>query len=69
MIFFGEASLRHAVTEYIEHHYRHERPHRGKENRLLIPSKRPDDPAPREGPVVCQERLGGTLSFYQQAAA
>ncbi len=30
MIFFGKASLRHAVTEYVEHHYRHERQTRGR---------------------------------------
>jgi hypothetical protein len=36
MIFFGEASLRHAVTEYIAHH-QHERPQQGKANNLLFP--------------------------------
>jgi hypothetical protein len=68
-IFFGEGSLRHAITEYVEHHYRHERPHQRKENRLLFPSKPPDDPAPRDGRVLCRERLGGMLRFYYRAAA
>ena len=69
MICFGESSLRHAVTEYIEHHYRQVRSHQGKENRQLFPSKHPDDPVPRDWPLVCQERLDGILRFYHQAAA
>jgi putative transposase len=38
MIFFGEASFQHAVTEYIEH-YHQERTHQGKDNRLLFPQQ------------------------------
>jgi hypothetical protein len=34
MIFFSEASLRHAVAEYIEH-YHAERPHQGIDNVVL----------------------------------
>ena len=68
MIFFGEASLQHAVTEYVEHHYLHERPHQGKDNRLLFPTH-PSDPRPRDGPVCRQERLGGLLKFYRREAA
>jgi uncharacterized protein YjbI with pentapeptide repeats len=60
MIFFGEASLRHTITEYVEHHYRHERPHQGKDNLLLFP-QHTSDPLPRDGPVVCRERVGGLL--------
>jgi transposase InsO family protein len=67
MIFFGEASLRHAVTEYIAHH-QHERPHQGKDNRLLFPLH-PSDPQPRDGPIVCRERLGGLLRFYHRKEA
>jgi hypothetical protein len=69
MIFFGEASLNHAVKEYVEHHYRHERPHQRKDNLLLFPMKHPDHPTPRDGPVLCRERLGGILRFYHRAAA
>jgi transposase InsO family protein len=68
MIFFGEASLRHAVTEYVEHHYLHERPHQGKNNLLLFP-QHASDPLPRDGPVQCRERLGGLLKFYHRKAA
>src|SRR6202165_1808172 len=39
LIFFGEASLRRAVQQYIVH-YHGERNHQGKENRLLFPSQR-----------------------------
>jgi transposase len=67
MIFFGEASLRYAVTEYIAHH-QHERPHQGKENRILFPLH-PSDPQPRDGPIVCRERLGGLLRFYHRKEA
>jgi transposase InsO family protein len=68
MIFFGEASLRHAVTEYVEHHYLHERPHQGKNNLLLFP-QHTSDSLPRDGPVLCRERLGGLLKFYHREAA
>jgi transposase InsO family protein len=66
MIFFGEASMHHAVTQYIEH-YHHERPHQAKGNRLLFPQ--PSDSRPRDGPVLCKQRLGGLLKFYHRKAA
>jgi len=66
LILFGEASLRRAVTQFIEH-YHLERPHQGKGNQLLFPS-----PVPLRSPtlvrVQCHERLGGLLKFYQHAA-
>jgi putative transposase len=68
MIFFGEGSLRHAVTEYIEHHYHHERPHQGKDNRLLFPLNI-SDPKSRDGPILCHRRLGGLLKYYHRKAA
>ena len=68
MIFFGETSFRHAVTEYVEHHYLHERPHQGKDNLLLFPQYE-SDPAPCDGPVVCRYRLGGLLKFYRRKEA
>ena len=60
MIFFGEKSLRHAVRSYLEH-YHAERNHQGLENELI-------EPAPAEGDVVRDERLGGLLSYYRRAA-
>ena len=62
MMFFGEASLRRAVGEYLQHYHR-ERPHQGRGNETL-------DVAPRstEGALRCRERLGGLLKHYARAA-
>jgi putative transposase len=60
----GEAHLRRAVREYVEH-YRGERNHQGIANRLI------DAPAAecrRSGSIECRERLGGLLRFYHRAA-
>jgi hypothetical protein len=64
MIFVGQASLRRAVREYIEHYHR-ERNHQGLENRLLVPAVMPAN----DGTVVRRTRLGGTLNFYYGKAA
>ena len=58
MMFFGEASWRRAVGEYLQHYHR-ERPHQGRGNETL-------DSAPRstEGEFRCTERLGGLLKHY-----
>jgi len=66
LILFGEASLRRAVTQFIEH-YHLERPYQGKGNQLLLPSS-VSPPSPHAGRIKCQERLGGLLKFYQPAA-
>jgi putative transposase len=62
MTFFGESSLRRAVSEYIEH-YHHERAHQGLENQRILPS--PENGA---GEVKVTERLGGLLKHYRRAA-
>ncbi len=67
MVFFGEASLHHAVTQYLEH-FHHQRPHQGKSNLILFPSH-PVDLKPRDGPVRRKQRLGGVLKFYYRNAA
>ena len=41
LILFGEASLRHAPTQYVAH-FHHERNHQGKGNVLLFPTVRAD---------------------------
>jgi transposase InsO family protein len=66
LILFGEASLHHALTQYVEH-FHHERNHQGKGNLLLFPtvSQSPG----REGPIQCRERLGGLLKYYARKAA
>ena len=65
MIFFGERSLRRALSEYLAH-YLSERPHQGLDNKLV----EPDERARREdGDIRCVKRLGGMLKYYYRAAA
>ena len=63
LIFFGEASLRRAVSQYVAH-YHSERHHQSKGNRILFPSQDRGN-----GPVRCRDRLGGLLRFYYRDAA
>ncbi len=66
VILFGESSLRHVLSEYVEH-YHAERCHQGLGNVIPFPS---DPPAnDREGPIECRERLGGLLKYYHRKAA
>jgi len=64
MIFFGRASLQHAVSQFIAH-YHTERNHQGLENRLVLPAP---TIAPSL-PVRRRQRLGGMLNFYHRQAA
>jgi putative transposase len=64
MIFVGQASLRHAVAEYLSH-YHAERNHQGLENRLIVPAAIQVN----DGAVHRHTRLGGTLNFYYRKAA
>jgi putative transposase len=66
LILYGEASLRHALTQYVEH-FHHERNHQGKGNVRLFPAVS-QDPA-REGSIRCRERLGGLLKYYAREVA
>jgi putative transposase len=64
-VVFGEAHLRHLVTQYADY-YNRPRPYQALGNRP------PDDePAAvaAAGAVVCAERLGGLLRHYQRRAA
>jgi putative transposase len=65
MIFFGQASLQHAISNFIAHYHR-ERNHQGVGNRLLQGSAVAGS---LTGPVRRRQRLGGMLSFYYCAAA
>ena len=65
LIFFGEASLRYALDEYVAH-YRHERPHQGLGNAIPFPAN-DDCIGRREGRIECRPRLGGLLRFYRRA--
>jgi putative transposase len=66
LILFGEASLRHALRQYVEH-FHAERNHQGKGNVLLFPAVSQDPE--REGPIQCRERLGGLLKYYEREVA
>jgi hypothetical protein len=54
MIFFGEASLRRAIREYVAHCHS-ERAHQG------IGNQRIESAPSGSGDVCCRERLGGLL--------
>jgi hypothetical protein len=58
MIFFGQASLQHAIAHFMAH-YHTERNHQGLANQLLRP-------APIAEP---SRRLGGMLNYYHRATA
>ena len=66
LLLFGEASLRHALTQYVEY-FHHERNPQGKDNVRLLPAVNQD--AERQGPLQCRERLGGLLKYYTREAA
>ena len=65
MIFFGEASLRRALSNFVEH-YHIERNHQGVGN--VIPFPEPPSAIARDGPIQCRERLGGLLKYYYRGA-
>jgi putative transposase len=66
LILLGERSLHHALTQYTAH-FHAERPHQGIGN--VIPFPRNQVANDREGPIQCQERLGGLLKYYEKKAA
>jgi putative transposase len=59
-VFTGQASLRRAVAEYVDHHYHGERNHQGLDNRLIrtMPSSLQE-----AGTVRRKQRLGGMLNI------
>jgi putative transposase len=65
LIFFGEASLRTAVQNFVAH-YHGERNHQGLGNRLISPEPGHVGAA---GEVQRRQRLGGMLNYYYRAAA
>ena len=66
LVFFGEDSLRKAMSEFVEH-FREERNHQGKDNLLLFQRKQAS--TGQGGAIECKERLGGLLKFYYRRAA
>jgi hypothetical protein len=67
LILFGEASLRHALSNYVRH-YHDERNHQGKDNVILFPAAA-DRIGTSSGKIRTRERLGGLLKFYHREAA
>lgn len=65
MIFFGQAQLRQAITQFMAHHHG-ERNHQGLGNRLLQPLSPVHE---LHAPVKRRQRLGGMLNYYYRAAA
>jgi hypothetical protein len=65
MIFFGEKSLRNALTQFSAH-YHEERNHQGLENNIIQPGS---EVGLTEGDIQRRERLGGILSYYFRDAA
>ena len=66
LIFFGEASLRRALREYMAH-YHLERNHQGMNNRRLDTAA--NDDFYQSGSVTKRTRLGGVLNYYYREAA
>jgi len=66
LILFGEGPLLQVLTEY-SRHYHHERNHQGKGNRLLFPDVRQKGHISNRN-IICRQRLGGLLKYYQRAA-
>lgn len=65
MIFFGEASLRTAISEFVSH-YHCDRNHQGLANCLIIPN---ETKVASTGTVRRRQRLGGMLNYYHREAA
>ena len=65
LIFFGEASLRTAIQNFVAH-YHGERNHQGLANQLISPEA---GHLGSSGEVQRRQRLGGMLNYYYRAAA
>jgi len=65
MLFFGEGSLRRALSQFSAH-YHEERNHQGLDNDLIEPG---DEVGQAEGAIRRKERLGGMLRYYYRQAA
>ena len=65
LIFFGQASLRRAVSEFVLY-YHQERNHQGLDNKLI--HENPTEAA-NDANIHCGPRLGGVLNHYYRKAA
>jgi hypothetical protein len=66
LILFGEASLRHVLSNYA-HHFHSERNHQGKANVILFPAPA-DRVGESSGEIRTRERSGGLLRSYHRQA-
>ena len=66
-IFLGERHLRYVIGEYVRN-YHERRYHQGIGGQLIQPSQAANDDE-LDGPIRCQNRLGGMLSYYYREAA
>ncbi len=64
LIIFGEAHLRRALAEFVEHYHR-DRPHQGIVNERIAPTATESSSGEK---IVADERLGGLLRSYRRAA-
>ena len=62
LILFSQDHLERVLREYAAH-YHAERPHQGLGNELIE-----GEPAPGDGDVIVNQRLGGLLRSYSRAA-
>ena len=62
LIFFGEKTLRSALTQFVAH-YHEERNHQGKGNVLLFPSRAPA-PNPKTSEIKCRLRIPVKVSTH-----
>jgi putative transposase len=67
LIFFGEASLRRVLKEFMTH-YHEERNHQGLTNQIISAAANDEHFAPRRA-FARRSRLGGLLNYYHTKAA
>jgi len=65
LVFFGESSLRRAISEFVLH-YHTERNHQGLENKIIQPEFAE---FPEIGTIRSRQRLGSLLYYYYREAA
>jgi len=67
-VVFGEAHLRHILSEYVTHHNM-ERPHQALGNQTLSARDPPGQEVVAAGKVIASARLGGLLKHYRRQVA
>ena len=65
MVFFGEQSLRHAVSQFMAHTHK-ARNHQSLDNELIVPLGHIGE---EQGTIQRKQRLGGMLNYYYRLAA